>query len=983
MPGPVRTRPAVEALREDTSKTSAGKTRLDHPGEPFRLGGDWALNPAQLLHLQRLAGNATVAALVGRVQREALPADVVAQEPLATAPADPVVDIVLDIVDAASPLVGTPQGQGIWDLIRRQFTNRSARSAKASKDTGAAAAFRNALYDKGLASRINKLKKAQKQKALEHIFSALGAAADVKQVKPGTTAGTGTLADEFTELKKTALGDYVKSEGSYADIRTGLLGAFGALEVGTAQALKNAQDYYGTMVPVSTFIEKSLGWTAHVHPDMAAAIGLAEQKLNAVREEKGAQMNPRAASWWFKGVQDSLNNFGDGVSIRTNANNALELSLHSYGWAIDVNASVNPNIPGFPRALVKEITGTDVFVSSGGQSEGNFARGKTTAGVRDEAQRLKDASTKFAGAFADEGSLKQAMLRVINGRLSASWTNKEIDLIYPLVMAALDAGKDKKKQAEKAAARAAALDAVTDQIRGLQDTVGPAVALRAGQFQRADLAGVLLQMGGLYQSSFTTKVNKKTGAKESARVKAEARVTNMGTIAAHGFMNLDPDLVGALAGSDGGKLNWLGAVDESNTKDFMHFELATRPSLYPTVQRKVSEQWSGVEAGSWNEKARRVTAEGKEAGNGAAGALRIPVEGIAAGHAGTEDEKMSYADPNYTKGMEKVSEATPETPGTEDAGRAIVIVPPNIPRGPVDVMLHLHGHTIGYRQPRQLGRRETPPPRDVEYDRIAQQLLESKLPMVAILPQGSISSVFGPGGQSGLDASGYVAEVFELASLKNNGLTPGRVMLSGWSGGGKGIAEMIEGSNPDIKHEPKKQRIKDSTAHLPDEAKIEGLVLFDAVYGWQLETFSDWLRRKVDADVDQIVAQAKPGMTGDAIVAAQKAWIQTSGFRFRDYYTDGCDTCSDKYLADVTTSWIPSRKHINTIAASYGPKPGRKETAQARSVLKSLQANYQVLPAAGGTKDKVQHNQMVGGIAKDGKFVHENLLDALKSLPAP
>ncbi|MDQ6713486.1 MAG: hypothetical protein M3Z28_09920, partial [Candidatus Dormibacteraeota bacterium] len=57
------------------------------------------------------------------------------------------------------------------------------------------------------------------------------------------------------------------------------------------------------------------------------------------------------------------------------------------------------------------------------------------------------------------------------------------------------------------------------------------------------------------------------------------------------------------------------------------------------------------------------------------------------------------------------------------------------------------------------------------------------------------------------------------------------------------------------------------------------------------------------------------------------------------------------------------------------------ETAQARSVIKSLQENYQVLPAAGGTRDKVQHNQMVGGIAKDGKLVHENLLDALKSLP--
>src|SRR5438128_8582180 len=139
MPGPVRTRP-VEAERQDNSRTPTRRATLDQPGEPFRLGSDWALNPARLLDLQRLAGNASVAALVSTAQR-ALATDLVAQEPVATAAPDPVVDIVLDIVDAASPLVGTPQGKGIWDLIRRQFTNRSARSAKASKDTGAVAVF--------------------------------------------------------------------------------------------------------------------------------------------------------------------------------------------------------------------------------------------------------------------------------------------------------------------------------------------------------------------------------------------------------------------------------------------------------------------------------------------------------------------------------------------------------------------------------------------------------------------------------------------------------------------------------------------------------------------------------------------------------------------------------------------------------------------------------------------------------------------------
>ena len=41
-------------------------------------------------------------------------------------------------------------------------------------------------------------------------------------------------------------------------------------------------------------------------------------------------------------------------------------------------------------------------------------------------------------------------------------------------------------------------------------------------------------------------------------------------------MNLPSILVGALAGSDGGNLRWLGTANQ----DFMHFELMTRPALF-------------------------------------------------------------------------------------------------------------------------------------------------------------------------------------------------------------------------------------------------------------------------------------------------------------------------------------------------------------------------------------------------------------------
>jgi hypothetical protein len=53
------------------------------------------------------------------------------------------------------------------------------------------------------------------------------------------------------------------------------------------------------------------------------------------------------------------------------------------------------------------------------------------------------------------------------------------------------------------------------------------------------------------------------------RVAASVTATR-GSVAAHGFMNLHPRLVGALSGTDGGNLNWLGT---SSVRDYMHFEL--------------------------------------------------------------------------------------------------------------------------------------------------------------------------------------------------------------------------------------------------------------------------------------------------------------------------------------------------------------------------------------------------------------------------
>jgi hypothetical protein len=51
------------------------------------------------------------------------------------------------------------------------------------------------------------------------------------------------------------------------------------------------------------------------------------------------------------------------------------------------------------------------------------------------------------------------------------------------------------------------------------------------------------------------------------------------TVAAHGFMNLMPELVAALTSNEGGGLLWLGLTPHPWSKDWMHFELRDKPRI--------------------------------------------------------------------------------------------------------------------------------------------------------------------------------------------------------------------------------------------------------------------------------------------------------------------------------------------------------------------------------------------------------------------
>jgi len=162
--------------------------------------------------------------------------------------------------------------------------------------------------------------------------------------------------------------------------------------------------------------------------------------------------------------------------------------------------------------------------------------------------------------------------------------------------------------------------------------------------------------------------------------------------------------------------------------------------------------WSDARPGGWNEKTRHV---GKTE--------RIPLEGLSGGLADDDKRKTS-------------SEGA--------AHKAIAIVPDAVDWSkPVEVLLHFHGFGSGYRESTEKNQ-ETPAGavRDVEESEIEQQLVSTGRSMVAILPQGTSSSVF-----SVADPAAYVGEAFKkmldhLVIAANP--KPGRIVVSGHSGGG-------------------------------------------------------------------------------------------------------------------------------------------------------------------------------------------------------
>lgn len=340
------------------------------------------------------------------------------------------------------------------------------------------------------------------------------------RISPLEAAASANAADILAEWNK--LSAFVRNNISdgfsgFQNIRSRLYTQFGAPS-NPAKAIDRVNAYYsqlsGAGFPKASF-------KSPVHPVLKARLANTVALLTA----KGAT----AALTKIKSV--------GGFNIRPNVNSPARLSNHSFGWAVDIDPAINPNVDkdNLPLAIIAAFTGVDLY----GAESATLRAGGPYDTLLPAAIVLSKANAAVVAAFANADGLKAAMGNAIT-RLAA----------------------------------------VTLPAAKLATAHALATAVPAKQ---TDLATLLQGAGAMPAKAKSTAKLLADAAdlsRRAARVSSPKIIGTDASVARFGFFNLAPQAAAGLAASDGGGLRWLGGA--TGTKDYMHFELAAadQPKLF-------------------------------------------------------------------------------------------------------------------------------------------------------------------------------------------------------------------------------------------------------------------------------------------------------------------------------------------------------------------------------------------------------------------
>lgn len=339
--------------------------------------------------------------------------------------------------------------------------------------------------------------------------------------------------------------------------------------------------------------------------------------------------------------------------------------------------------------------------------------------------------------------------------------------------------------------------------------------------------------------------------------------------------------------------------------------------------------WKGADPKSPNAGERTVT--DKASGFSA---RRIPIDGIPEGNKSDDLQSTAVTEvQNKNTPEQKIIEhKTAEyTSETSSGGKAIVVLPVGVKLAKddtVDVLVHLHGHTVGYR-------RQGATTRDLGVERIEEQVAAAaaggKRPLIAVLPQGRFKSSFGAGGRS-FDPAAYLDSVWKiLTGLSAWGLEGppqrGGLMLSSHSGGDAPLEDMLGQAQ---------------AAGTGPVADLKALFLLDTMYGPKdVEKVVKFVRFRLGHDLAHLVGMRNAGASDKEL----EDWIRAHGFRLRGAHSGGHYKPQMKALATAVTAWLAEADTVTAL----GP-PGSSLSA-------AVAANIVIDPPGGSGVD---HNAFVG-----------------------
>ena len=275
-----------------------------------------------------------------------------------------------------------------------------------------------------------------------------------------------------------------------------------------------------------------------------------------------------------------------------------------------------------------------------------------------------------------------------------------------------------------------------------------------------------------------------------------------------------------------------------------------------------------------------------------AGVWRVPIEGLTQGlQKGAQDTAIESSE---KRAIALIPNTTPPAPVKPDA---------NIP---IDVLFHFHGHGIGYRElqagQKDFGKVLQPGEvRDVALYQMEQQLLSHVKStdhfVIAILAQGSAKSDFN---DLTTKSDQYLKDVFQKltpAYLPNNAV-PGRVILSGHSGGGPTVMAI---ANQRLKaglptnvllfdainfacSEKEPKVAKDGTPVMDKDNKP--VMECKKCSSNEVDTVSEWVNKRLKTDLNNLSGKDATQDVND---------LQKNGARFRGITSGSLksgDTCS-------------------------------------------------------------------------------------------